>query len=194
MANRRELTDRILSITGVVVAACALIVTFYQVHLMRDQAKISVWPHIEQYNTTSASEFQRVISNEGLGPAVIRYLSVTVDGKSVKNWRAAVIRLINEGPDPKLNFMQSDLPPGAVLLQGKKRTVIQIMGAAGGYASQHWKSLVIRVCYCSLYGQCWMNRSGSSVDQRVPHCPNGLKSGFYAGREKGSVGKPSNTA
>ena len=193
MANRRELTDRILSITGVVVAACALIVTFYQVHLMRDQAKISVWPHVEQYNTTSATEFQRVISNEGLGPAVIRYLSVTVNGKSVKSWRAAVIRLINEGSDPKLNFTQSDLPPGAVLLQGKTLTVLQITGAAGGYASRHWKNLDIRVCYCSLYGQCWMNHSGFSVDRRVRHCPNGLESGFYAGRERGSADKPYGT-
>ena len=93
---------------------------------------------------------------------------------------------MNEGPKPKLNFTQNDLAPGAVLFQGKTRTVLNIKGRAGGYVSRHRKRLTLRVCYCSLYSQCWMNRSGSSVDGRVSYGSNGLESGFYAGREKSS--------
>lgn len=191
MADRRELTDRILSIAGIVVAACALAITFYQVHVMRTQAAIAVWPHIDQSNYTSPNKYERVISNDGLGPAVIRYLDVEVDGRTVHSWKAAVIHLVAKGSAPGLNFTQSDLPPGTVLLQGKTRTVLDITGAAGGYASKHWDSLETRVCYCSLYGECWMSLSGTSVSHRVEHCPNGLASGFYAGREKGSQHKPS---
>lgn len=112
-----------------------------------------------------------------------------INTRSVKSTRAPVIQRVNGGPKPKVNFAQRALSPSAVLIQDKTRTVLEMKGRAGGCVSPHWKSLDIRVCYCAPYGQCRVNRSGSSVDSRVSHCPNDLESGFDAGREKPSTNK-----
>ncbi len=80
--------DRILALVGIILAICALVVTFYQVHVMHDQARIAVWPHLEQGGgfkggyPSGKPTFTYNITNTGLGPASIRYLNVKLDGRT----------------------------------------------------------------------------------------------------------------
>ncbi|MGH8426682.1 MAG: hypothetical protein ACRES7_01700 [Gammaproteobacteria bacterium] len=182
--NWRETSDRILAVAGIIIAVCAVIVTFYQVHLMRTQAQTAVWPHIEQYSSTFPTQYQLVIYTAGLGPAVIRYLDVQFDGKTLHDWDSAAHELVDnpQWSDNMTNMGHADLPPGIVLLQGQKVTLLHLSGAGFRKAVTRYPLLVTTLCYCSLYGDCWINSSNNFVNRKVKSCPDGNTSGFYAGR------------
>jgi hypothetical protein len=63
---------------------------------------------------------------------------------------------------------------GSVLLPDKTVTVVKI--PAGDAAAQFWEQaqtarLSIRVCYCSLYGECWLSDSHAEEPSSVGACP-----------------------
>lgn len=179
--NWREISDRTLAIAGVVVAICALAVTFYQVHLMHAQARIAVWPHIQQYASYppgSPPRFTEFVRNAGLGPAIIRNLDIEINGRSLHSW-ASVARGLTGIKGP-VKAVTTDLPNGYVLLPGQTVAMLEMYGAAATAAVNGNAAYVTTICYCSLYGDCWRSRSSTSVNERVHHCPNARTSGFYA--------------
>jgi hypothetical protein len=80
----------------------------------------------------------------------------------------------------KLNNVHRAMPPGTVILQGKTFLLFKVMGTGARRVAKNRPKLLITICYCSLYGDCWVSRSNRSRDKRVPHCPKGKASGFYA--------------
>lgn len=201
--DRILVLDRILALVGIVLAVCALIITFYQVHLMHAQAKIAVWPHIEQTTTyydrnpyppfKGEPLFKYVVSNTGLGPAYIRYIDVEYDGKTLHggSWDPVMSLLAMPSKwqtlsaSKSLDVLQGPMPPGTVLLQGKALSLFEIIKNGAAEAMKRSDRLAITICYCSLYGDCWTSRWTSrsgSIDSRVKICPNGKTSGFYTGR------------
>lgn len=192
--------DRILALVGIILAVCALIITFYQVHLMHAQAKIAVWPHVEQTTTYYDRNpyppfqgdplFKYVVTNTGVGPATVRYLDVKFDGRTLHggDW-TPVMRLLampskeqTSSAPQSLDILKGSMPPGTVLLQGETQTLFEIIKNGAAEANRHRHRLAITICYCSLYGDCWISRSGKTVDSRVSNCPNGRASGFYTGK------------
>lgn len=197
--NWREAADRALAVAGVVVAICAVVITFYQVHLMHTQAKIAVWPHIEQTTTYYDRNpyppfkgdplFEYNVSNTGLGPAYIRYIDVKFDGHTLHggDWDHVMYLLVTPSKwktllaSRSLDVLQNPLPPGTVLLQGKTMHLFEIVKNGAAEAKKRSDRLAVTICYCSLYGDCWTSRLGG-IDSRVKNCPNGKTSGFYTGR------------
>lgn len=183
--NWRETADRTLALTGVAVAICAAVITFYQVHLMRTQAKIAVWPHVEQYDSFplgTPHRFMEVVRNAGLGPAVIRWVDISVDGRSMHSaWQAVARRLTGIQSPAVVPTVTSDLPSGFVLLPGQKVVMLEIDGSDANAAEAGRSKFDATICYCSLYGDCWESRSSTALNERVKNCPNARTSGFYAG-------------
>lgn len=197
--NWRETADRTLALTGVVVAICAAVITFYQVHLMREQARIAVWPHIEQtpiyYDRNPYPPFagdplfKYSVTNTGLGPAYVRYLDVTFGDRTLHgdSWDP-VMRLLavpsrwqNLSASGSLDVLQNPLPPGTVLLQGQTQLLFEIIKNGAAEAKQRSERLAITICYCSLYGDCWTSLSTTNLNAEVKNCPDAETSGFYAG-------------
>lgn len=189
----RETADRTLALVGVMVAICAAVITFYQVHLMHSQAKIAVWPNLQQYDTNTvqpgiipppgtAPIYARVLFNSGLGPAVIRYFGISYRGRELHGWKPVFRDLLGQNGRHVHRFdSQSDLPPGTVIPQGQKEAFIVIRSDLAPAAEARAGLVVTRICYCSVYGTCWLSSSDTTINQRVRHCPNAKTSGFYAG-------------
>ena len=163
--------DRITAVAAMLIGLVAVAVAAYTALLQREQIRAQVWPRVLLYNAGSAGEFR--ISNKGVGPAVIRAVQVSVDGKPVRDWAEALDRL--ELSDPVQRY--SSLA-GMVLAPGEDVPYLQPGGADRFDALRpHMGERVkLVVCYCSALDDCWAVRNhGETMDdvhQPVGHCPS----------------------
>ena len=170
-AKRRSIVDRIVSGAAMFVALSSLAIALYEVRMMREHDRISVWPYVTFFNSDSGGVYTFNARNAGIGPALIRSLEIRIDGKPQRNWGDLVDRIgvdISGTPGSYSSFGK-----GTVLLPGAKTSLLTI-GPAGASqpfhrAVQHRMST--RSCYCSLYEQCWVFDDAKSPEpQPVRAC------------------------
>lgn len=152
-----KLTGRIVSGSATVIAIIALATAVYQARLSRDQAKASVWPYLVQSNS-STNGYSRIVQNVGLGPAIVRGFEVLVDGKPTRNWAEVAAKL---GIHPTWRGTRTTtLHAGLVVPTGGTIELLNVPDTADERmirgAMDHLQTWV---CFCSLYGDCWENRS-----------------------------------
>jgi hypothetical protein len=82
--------DRILSVSAIIVSACALVVSVVQTRIMQVQQEKSVWPHVRWYTQCSlkpdsTGDFAIHVTNKGVGPAIIEKVTLRLDGVDYPN-------------------------------------------------------------------------------------------------------------
>jgi hypothetical protein len=160
-------TDRLLSVCAVIVAVSSVAVAVYQTRIMREQQKASAWPHVAQWNSLPrGGSYTRTVENSGIGPALVGAFQVRVDGIPRHDWGSVVRALTGTTGDGGLVY--SSLGQGTVLLPGTSRAVLTLPPGplATGFWQQAQTRLDTRVCYCSVYGDCWI--AVDSVKARAP--------------------------
>jgi hypothetical protein len=170
MKERLEnITNRIVSASATLIAIVALATAVYQARLSRDQAKASVWPYLIQGNSGN-NGYARIVQNVGLGPAIIRGFEVQVDGAPTKSWAEVAdklgITLTWRGKRSTTFRAGLVVPTNTMidLLELPDSNDVRAFRAAIGDHLQTW------VCYCSLYGDCWENRSDDYQPTPVKAC------------------------
>lgn len=165
--SRADRTDRIVSASAAFVAISALVVSMYQTYLMRQQQKLSAWPYLTQGHSWRArgSGYSYVVTNNGVGPALVGGVEVLVDGKPQPTWGAAARGLVGTGA---ATLTYSSFHRGSVLLPGAALALVEI--PSDSTARVFWlaaqKRLRVVICYCSLYDDCW--RADSEAEQPSP--------------------------
>jgi hypothetical protein len=175
---RREI--RYETIIATLVGVSALFVSGYTAYVQRQQVRAAVWP-ILAYSTSNDPKIRFTLDNKGVGPAIIRNVIVRIDGEPVRNWQAALRKLLGPG---EYKFTQSTIT-GHVLAAGESMEVMVPHDSDGGPLTFNksgalWTAfdkergrVAIEICYCSTLGECWTLRSGpdgnSTTETRT--CP-----------------------
>jgi hypothetical protein len=115
--------------------------------------------------------------NDGLGPALIRSVAYTVDGKPVASLNAIVDPMVAklkssraQGIDTSVSSVES----GDVLPANQRIALVQVDGTPIVQAllaeSSH---LNLSICYCSLLGRCWTKQfdEPTGTPHDVASCP-----------------------
>ncbi len=139
----------------------------------------SSWPYLQFTNTIDIDSLASSLDNRGVGPARIKTFEWLVDGTPIATWRDLMTHccadaLSSQGG--KLSFTNSSVA-GQVLPAREKINVFTLKDTQG-----HEKmrlSLIAsvsrmerRVCYCSVFGECWRLSTAESGDPKpVPSCP-----------------------
>ena len=84
--------EKLLSISAVVVGACALTVSVIQTRIFRAQKEAAVWPSLQYEiwtglyinNNDSIGSFSIPVTNSGVGPAIIESIDLNYAGKTYK--------------------------------------------------------------------------------------------------------------
>lgn len=180
-----------LAVIGIFTGAVALYATLNESDAARKQLDASVWPNVETGNefwtkdaVSRREEFHGVegplyrvtVLNSGIGPARIASVQITVDGKPRQRWAQAIEALI--GPIHP-SFGSSTLG-GRVIRAGETIYPITLMGepaerlteSLSGPADPN-RRVVVRICYCSVFDQCWVTSSESqrAEPEHVEECP-----------------------
>lgn len=169
----RELLNRVLSGSAGLVALSALGVSAYQAYLSREQQRMSAWPYVS-LDRSNAEGSQFFVRNVGLGPALVRAVEVTVDGRLVRTWNGVVRAAVGRDTGLAYNTVSTSLGPGSVVLPGAAVETFRLAGPPAVpeavHAAANRDRIVRRVCYCSLYGECWWASSRVREPMPVSSC------------------------
>jgi hypothetical protein len=168
---------------GVVIASMvgllAILVSGYTAYLQRKQVQAQVWPRVELARNGLKGSI--MASSNGIGPARVRAVRITVDGKAVRHWTEFAQRISYEGGMAQSQISGRVMPPG---------TEIDIVVGDGGAQNQLVRDIAdfmwddkpkhrvgILVCYCSVLDQCWLAGTGQlgglqiDEDEEIDDCP-----------------------
>lgn len=156
--------DTLVGLCAIITSICAIIITLYQTKLQRTQQYASVKPMLMSFsnsfsnNNSSTSlsyQYELLISNQGLGPAIITDYNYYYQSKPYKNI-AQIIKKIKT--DNKLDSTKvitlSSLWINQIIPVGEKLSIVKIDDNILGPILDE-ADINIMVRYKSLYGQQW---------------------------------------
>ena len=74
--------EMIIAISALFISIITAVVSIYSAATDRDYAKASVWPRLEIFRSFSSNKsFEYGVTNNGTGPALIKYAKVKYDSK-----------------------------------------------------------------------------------------------------------------
>ena len=158
-----EKSIRYDNVVATLIGLLAICVAGYTAYIQRQQVRAQVWPVLEFY-TSNEPEIQVSLANKGVGPALIRHVIITVDGKPAANWNEAVKLLLGPG---HYSFSQ-DTISSRIVSAGERlnvfspheyRTTKGLTPGPDGSLGALFNVAVLRIgteiCYCSTLGDCW---------------------------------------
>ncbi len=164
-------SEKLLSLSALLVSLLTLIVFMYQTDLIREQQYRSVYPHLNLANKASGSlDYQYVLINEGIGPAFIK--SITVEKTNGDAFENLTDYLYNEiSIEDSIWVYNSDLYPGK-LVPAKEEVILfglvdeetvksfgrppnTLEGANKLRSTLNSDSLSVEITYESIYGEQW---------------------------------------
>jgi hypothetical protein len=160
---------------ALVVSVFALALGGYQTRLMQSQARASVWPYLSIGSTYSSNTdkdgFIWSVNNNGVGPAKVGAVTVTLDGKPLQHWDEAMKQLGIVGlPSSATSSLSGEvIPPNT-----NRETTIQPIKINEREAAKIFKTAEGRfrmdICYCSVYDECWIAHWRKAKVDPVAQC------------------------
>jgi hypothetical protein len=181
--RRRAWLAELSSLFALAISALAFALGIYQAHLMNEQTRLmqtqsraSVWPYVSIGYALSDEGDKRgyawQISNDGVGPARIESVTLDVDGKPVARWKDVFRAVFGDDAPVDATYSQiygKVLPPST-----NRETTIEAVHvsdptqARAMFAAQN--RFEMRICYCSVYGECWVARQRVADVTPVARC------------------------
>ena len=179
--------DLLIALCALLISVIATAATWWQVRVLQAQTAVlqeqlgaQVWPYISISEGINSDTVQITIGNDGLGPAVLRNASATVDGKVQHSFIDVmhavlgphVVSRVKKGE--KLSLSLSDASPGSVIRAGETTTVFSLKSKR--YASSFLAAstrMSFHLCYCAIIpGKCWRNADAFTREPLpVASCP-----------------------
>jgi hypothetical protein len=181
--NKRSLREIIgghmevfVSVAALVTAVAAVVITLEQTEVMQEEAELerknarisvmpSVWLSTYIGDTDEESYFKIVLTNKGLGPAVIERFDVSYKDQPVYNWddlarqMAAHIESKKSFQGSTLGSSRSPVSPGLMLEAGGTAEPLRVDDSTDAdglnLLMRGSQDMGISVCYCSLYDDCF---------------------------------------
>jgi hypothetical protein len=182
-------TDRIVSISAMLVGLGSLFIVLYQTTLMREQAKASVLPYLLiAFNTNNDGSYI-ALKNVGLGPALIDRIRVIHQGKAFDGDPYAYYASLGDAKVPANNVYRDRVLPGMLIPAGSNPTnmlgsvdpsqmssellrTFQFVAVEDGLSSGKGSATapekaVLEIEYSSVYSEHWRVRSDRVVPERL---------------------------
>jgi hypothetical protein len=168
MDDRRFRLDFVIALCALLISSVAAGASVYQTHVIARQFSATVWPYVTFETTLAPSSIEVDIRNDGLGPAIVRSVAITWDGKPQPSLEAILAVLAREpsaraasaaarASRVQLHVTTSTPERGLVVPANAAHTMLRLQG---NMLVQTFglglKRLDVSLCYCSLTGTCWV--------------------------------------
>jgi hypothetical protein len=161
--------DLVVALGALLISTVAALATVYQTRVIARQFSAAVWPYVSFDSTNSPNFSELDIRNDGLGPAIIRAVKLSWDGKPRPSIEAIVASLRTSDPQmtnairaafrsgASMKLTTSTPNAGTVIPANSQHTVLRIEGAVpvARLRPELQRRLGLSICYCSLTGNCW---------------------------------------
>ena len=137
------------------VGAVALATSTYNVYLQRQQVRAQVWPFLVLGADYGNEGFSVSLTNRGVGPAEVKRVRVTVDGKRAGDWvevEASLLRAASLHDSWQIQPIENEVvSPGLQIVTLK----VHDMDHARAMVAER-RRLAVELCYCSTLDDCWL--------------------------------------
>lgn len=168
--------EMITALSAVIVGVCAILVSLYQAELMRNQQAAAVWPYVNIGMSSNMygepPELMFLAANSGVGPAIVRWAELRLDGEPVTTWEglSATLTDAETAARPRqiqtLNGRVIKAGEHIIVFQPRDRALIEALFAASA------ERVDVLVCYCSIQDECWTTSFREwRTTTPVRHCP-----------------------
>jgi hypothetical protein len=167
-----------------VIAICALLISaitgaaiVYQTQIIRSQYAATIWPYLSvDTNIIDPRHLEVIVTNDGLGPALMRSAQLFVDGRHVLSWENFTSVISAEVPHGSATFSSSTINASTTIRPGDTHHLIGVKlrsNVSPAVLKKH--RIALRFCYCSLNDACWSLHAVAGVvtgeyPQRVASC------------------------
>jgi len=170
--------DLVIAICALVVSSLATTASWWQSRVVAQQLSSQVWPYLAVQTTYDGTSVALTVSNEGLGPARVRSIVLSLDGKPRRKL-TDVLDVLAPAKRRTLRGQFTDVAPGSVIRVGGTVTLFKIGERQTRTALlRNYRRLDLDVCYCAIIpGDCWVVTKrgrdfGDADPQAVSACPD----------------------
>jgi hypothetical protein len=164
--------DVALSVSAVTISLISLLLGIGNGDAMKQLVAANSWPFvsigISNRDEQRGPVLQIVAQNKGIGPAKIEALEVFYKGHAAPNARALIHAMLGPQADGVREPYQGATFVGDVLSSKEIVTVLSVqdesVGAANlGKLAAEAQNIEFRVCYCSVFNECWISDRTSGL-------------------------------
>jgi hypothetical protein len=160
MSNARFFRpDFIVAILALVIGISTMGVYIYQANIMSKQMHAAAWPYVEANISTSPGRFSISIDNKGVGPAIVKKVTIVADtlrfSDSQKNLDS-LAHILTGTHDLLSSYTNL---AGRVLSPDDLITYIEVSDSIKVHAllqALRKRKLQLEICYCSVFDDCWL--------------------------------------
>ena len=175
---RMSVIQTAIAVTGFFVAVIALYAALNEADAVRKQQQASVWPHLEFHRSfrgvAGDERLDIVLRNSGIGPAKISLIEFFDEGAPLAGWED-VLNTFADRPDALYSHVGV---LGRVIRPEHEFSIFTVnaneLGSETVLALRDAidsQRLTGRLCYCSVFDECWFLHSHEREPQRIKHCP-----------------------
>ena len=167
--KRRLDTGVIIGLIAILINLITVSVYIYQARIMREQLHASSWPYLEWlmvFNEETGLKLE--LTNNGVGPALIKDVSMKLNGKKIKS-DSLFIELLGTNSFPHLTSRIDN----RVLSSQNSIRLFQVVNSEWAqkiYLKLNSSNFEFYVCYESIYGDRWTT-TGTNVTEGI-NCKN----------------------
>jgi hypothetical protein len=163
------------NMVALAVSVFALLIGAYQTRLMQSQAHASAWPYLTMgYTYTNGVDkdaYTWTIDNNGVGPAKVEYVTLSLDGKPIRRWDEVLGAFgFKELPSMATTQLESLV----IVPNTNRETTIPAIKLHSAEVAAQFKQATHRfamdICYCSVYDDCWIAHWQKAKVDPVEHC------------------------
>lgn len=162
-------TGTVMSFMAVMISLFALAVSWQESQILRKQQQTSVWPYLEALPSFTSEYISVEVVNKGIGPAIIQDVQYVVGDQSVDGLDEFLQMVFDT---TSVSRVMSSLQ-GRVMAPGESIQHFVITDPAliqrAFELRQSITGLDLRLCYCSIYEDCWRTENGSTYKSK--NCP-----------------------
>lgn len=179
--------DITASVCAMVVSFASLYLAIHHGHVMQQMAEANTrmvtatsWPRVS-YSTSNVDErgqpslIRFSLTNKGIGPASIQGMEVRYDGKPVKSVRDLLKDCCSTDGNAAGLTWRLSTANGEILRPGEEKHFLHLNrhedAALWARVNALPAKVSVKVCYCSVFEECWVADSASNKATKVAACP-----------------------
>jgi len=181
--------DIAVSACAMVVSLASLYLAIHHGHVMQEMAEANSrmvtatsWPRVS-YSTSNIDPTGQptlgrfTLTNKGIGPASIEGMEVSYEGQPVKSARELLTKCCSAnaaGGTADVSWRLSSVN-GEILRPGEEKNFLHLSRSDDADLRARLADLPakvsVKVCYCSVFDECWVTTSATNKAKRVKACP-----------------------
>ncbi len=157
--------DLIIAMCALLISSLACIAAVLQTRVIGEQLSANVWPYLD-FSTSSTSntgkqklqdELSVSVTNDGLGPAVIKSVTLTFGSRHFNDVDSVVTAIVPGRNKFNGSISSSNITPGSVIRPSETVTILDAKGTQFVLPLRKRAAAVdVAICYCSLLKTCWV--------------------------------------